>query len=136
MNPSDAARLISRIDAIPLFAHAYAWHLNFRLGAATPCELLRFAHHHALKGVKIHVEDGEERSLLHAPASRADFARLARTLDLVIHLETSATDEPTLRAAIEMAHDTGATSVRCYPRYRACLRLTESWLGIPKISRM
>ncbi len=117
VTPLDAARLIARIDSIPLYAHAYAWHLNFRFGDTTPDDLLRFAHHHGLKGVKIHVEDGEQRSLLHAPDSRAGFARLARSLGLEIHIETSATDEPTLRAAIAVAHDTGATSVRCYPRY-------------------
>lgn len=114
---NDAARLITRIQGVRLFAHAYAWHLNFRLGAATPVDFLHFADLHAMKGVKMHVEDGEERSLLHAPESRAPFARLARSLGLEVHIETSATDEATLRAAIQVAQDTGATSVRCYPRH-------------------
>jgi sugar phosphate isomerase/epimerase len=117
MIPSDAAKLVQRIDAIALFAHAYAWHLNFRLGTSSPVDLLHFAHEQGLQGVKIHVEDGEARSLLHAPDSRAPFARLARSLGLEVHIETSATDEATLRAAIDIALDTGATSVRCYPRY-------------------
>ena len=117
MTPSDAARLVPRIDGIALYAHAYAWHLNFRLGRAVPTDLLHFAHDQGLKGVKIHVEDGEERSLLHAPGSRQDFGQVARSLGLEVHIETSATDETTLRAAIEVALDTGATTVRCYPRY-------------------
>ncbi len=117
LTPFDANRLIFRIESVPLFAHTYAWHLNFRLGDATPLDFLQFAHLHALKGVKIHVEDGEARSLLHAPESRAAFARQAHNLGLEIHIETSATDEATLRAAIAVAQDTGATSVRCYPRY-------------------
>lgn len=117
LTAEDAARLIERIGSARLFAHAYSWHLNFRLGAATPVEFLRFAHQQGMQGVKIHVEDGEERSLLHAPKSRAGFARLARDLSLEVHIETSATDEATMRAAIAVARDTGATSVRCYPRY-------------------
>lgn len=117
MTPTDAARLIPRIEGIRLFAHAYAWHLNFRLGSATPQDLLRFAHDQGLAGVKIHVEDGEARSLLHAPESRAGFGAEARALGLEVHIETSATDEATLRAAIEVAGDVGATSVRFYPRY-------------------
>ena len=117
LNRHDATRLIDRIDAVRLFAHAYSWHLNFRFGDATPADFLRFADFQQMSGVKIHVEDGEERSLLHAPESRAAFGLLADVLDLEVHIETSATDEATLRAAIKIAHDTGATSVRCYPRY-------------------
>lgn len=117
LNHKDADRLISRIADVRLFAHAYSWHLNFRFGGAMPVDFLRFAHLHRMAGVKIHVEDGEGRSLLHAPESRADFARLAQSLGLEVHVETSATDEATLRAAIRVAQDTGATSVRCYPRY-------------------
>lgn len=113
----DAARLIVRIAEIRLFAHAYSWHLNFRFGRATPADFLHFAHLQGMAGVKIHVEDGEARSLLHAPESRAAFAGLAQSLGLEVHLETSATDEDTLRAAITVARETGATSVRCYPRY-------------------
>lgn len=117
MTPLDAALLVSRIDGIRLFAHAYAWHLNFRLGTATPSDFLHFAQAQGMAGVKIHVEDGEARSLLHAPESRAGFGALARQMRLEVHIETSATDEATLRAAIAVARDVGATSVRFYPRY-------------------
>ena len=117
MTRQDAARLIARIAEIRLFAHAYSWHLNFRFGGAAPVDLLRFAHLHGMAGVKIHVEDGEERSLLRAPETRPAFGRLAKSLHLEVHIETSATDEATLRAAIRVGQDTGATSVRCYPRY-------------------
>lgn len=117
MTSHAAARLIARIADIRLFAHAYSWHLNFRLGSAVPIDFLSFAHLHGMAGVKIHVEDGEERSLLHAPETRAAFGRLAESFGLEVHIETSATDEATLRAAIRVARETGATSVRCYPRY-------------------
>lgn len=113
----EAERLIARVKEVRLFAHAYSWHLNFRFGDATPLDFLQFAQLHGMKGVKIHVEDGEERSLLHAPKSRSAFAEMARSLGLEVHIETSATDEATLRAAILVARETGATSVRCYPRY-------------------
>lgn len=114
---AERTRLIARIDAIPLFAHAYSWHLNFRLGTAVPSDLLHWAASHQLCGVKIHVEDGEARSLLHDPASRGPFAALARKLGLAVHIETSSTEPGDLRDAIAIARDTGATSVRCYPRH-------------------
>ena len=117
MTRQDAARLIARIAEIRLFAHAYSWHLNFRFGGAAPVDLLRFAHMHGMAGVKIHVEDAEERSLLRAPEARSAFGRLAKSLDLEVHIETSATDEATLRAAVTVARETGTTAVRCYPRY-------------------
>lgn len=112
------ARLAARIDTIPLFAHAYAWHLNFRFGDASPVDLLHDAASRGLFGVKIHVEDGETRSLLHAtPAARARFGAVARDLGLRVHVETSSTDVADLRAAIAVALDTGAESVRTYPRH-------------------
>lgn len=111
-------RLAARIDRIPLFAHAYAWHLNFRLGDASPVDLLHDAASRGLAGVKIHVEDGEARSLLHAAAAeRARFGDVARDLGLRVHVETSSTEVADLRAAIAVALDTGAESVRAYPRY-------------------
>lgn len=117
LTPDQAALLVARIAAIPLFAHAYAWHLNFRLGQARPIDLLHFAHQHQLVGVKIHVEDGEARSLLHDPASHPEFAACARDLRLAVHIETSSTQAADLAAAIRVAHATGASSVRFYPRH-------------------
>lgn len=117
MTRNEVVRLIARIEEVRLFAHAYSWHLNFRFGDATPVDFLQFAHLHGMAGVKIHVDDGEERSLQHAPGSRTAFAAMAQSLGLEVHIETSATDEATLRAAILVAQETGATSVRCYPRY-------------------
>lgn len=111
--------LVKRIDEIPLFAHAYAFHLNFRLGAMRPEDLLHYAKEHALQGVKIHVEDGEERSLLQATVlQRRSFGALAKALSLSLDIETSSTEIADLSAAIAIARDTGAGSVRFYPRYQ------------------
>lgn len=117
--PEDAARrLAARAIAPPLHAHAYAFHLNFRLGAMLPADLLTFAAIEGLAGVMIHVQDGEARSLLHASeADRHAFGALARRLGLAIQIETSSTDAPDLAEAAAIARTTGATVLRFYPRH-------------------
>ena len=110
-------RLVARAPDAPLFAHAYAFHLNFRLGQMAPPDLLHWSAAKGLRGVKIHVEDGEARSLLHHPAGRAGFGALARDLGQEVHVETSSTSRADLAAATTIAHATGATQLRCYPRH-------------------
>ncbi len=118
MDGATLRRLIERIDRAPLFAHSYAFHLNCRFGGTTPFDLLEFAHQHDLAGVKIHVEDGEERSLMHMnPTERKQFRKLARQLGLRVHVETSSTAPGVLELAIDIARDIGVESIRCYPRY-------------------
>ena len=116
ITPPEAARLAHRARTAPLYAHAYAFHLNLRFGAMTPPDLLDFAAAHHLKGVKIHVEDGESLSLRN-PDTRAPFAARARALGLDLHVETSSTSAADLAEAVTIAHDIGATSVRFYPRH-------------------
>ncbi|MDT8326652.1 MAG: sugar phosphate isomerase/epimerase [Roseovarius sp.] len=118
--PAQRARtLAARAAAAPLFAHAYSFHLNFRFGGMMPVDLLDFAASHGLKGVKIHVEDGEENSLLARPELRHAFGERAAQLGLEVHIEISETRPEALARLIEIAGATGATSVRCYPRYEA-----------------
>ena len=118
LSAQDAETLIRRIEGIALYTHAYSLHLNFRYGGFTPCDLLDFAAKHGHHGVKIHLEDGEEASLGRMDASsRARFAQKARQLGLDVHLEISETEVQSLRKAILVGHQTGATSIRCYPRY-------------------
>lgn len=114
-----AKELAVRAHHAPLFAHAYSFHLNFRFGRMTPMDLLEFAAVHDLKGIKIHVEDGEENSLLASPALRPAFRARAKEMGLDVHIETSSTTQEALGEAITIAKETGATSVRCYPRYEA-----------------
>lgn len=116
--PDMAARLADRARAAPLFAHAYAHHLNFRFGGFRPADLLDFAEGHRLAGVKIHVEDGEGASLLAMDrAARCDFGRQAVALGLEVHVETSSTEAGDLTVAAATAEAVGATSMRFYPRH-------------------
>lgn len=112
-----AAELARRAGQAPLYAHAYAFHLNLRFGALTPEGLLDWAAARDLRGVKIHVEDGEGRSLAaRDTAARRAFGDQARALGLDLHIETSSTEARDLEEAAAIAHATGATSLRFYPR--------------------
>lgn len=111
-------RLAARARSAPLFAHAYAFHLNMRFGGMTPLHLAEFAEAQQLRGVKIHVEDGEGASLARMPedALRA-FGKAVGQRGLELHVETSTTEAAGLSDAARIALATGATSLRCYPRY-------------------
>ncbi|MFO1146840.1 MAG: TIM barrel protein [Alsobacter sp.] len=114
----DLRRLVARIERAPLYAHAYAFHLNMRFGGFTPADLARFAAAQGLAGLKIHVEDGEAAALLRMDAAaRRRFRTLCEELGLRVDVETSSTAVPVLAEAIDVARDVGADMVRCYPRY-------------------
>jgi sugar phosphate isomerase/epimerase len=118
MSAPQAIALAARARKAPLFAHAYAFHLNFRFGVMTPAALLEFAVEQGLIGVKIHVEDGEASSL--RSMSDAELHQLgaqAVALGLAVHVETSTTAEEDLRRDVAIAKAVGAASFRCYPRY-------------------
>jgi sugar phosphate isomerase/epimerase len=122
--PAVRARLAARARTAPLFAHAYAFHLNFRFGGMVPADLLDWAAARGLRGIKIHVEDGEGHSLNTMPSDeRAAFAAKAREFGLEVHVETSSTEARDLAATVAISHAVGATSMRCYPRYEG--RLSE-----------
>jgi len=116
--PAQATRLAQRARSAPLFAHAYAFHLNFRFGGMVPADLLAHAAAHGLKGVQIHVEDGEGASLsaMSAPDLHV-FGAEARRLGLLVHVETSSTAGGDLARTVAIAHAVGAVAMRCYPRY-------------------
>ena len=119
LSPAAAARLAARARSAPLFAHAYAFHLNFRFGAMAPADLLAHAARHGLTGVQIHVEDGEGASLAAMTgAELAAFGAEARRLGLAVHVETSSTEPEDLARTVAIAHATGAAAMRCYPRYQ------------------
>lgn len=112
------ARLAARARSAPLFAHAYAFHLNMRFGGMTPLQLAEFTKAQGLCGLKIHVEDGEGASLarISSEALRA-YGAAIRRLGLELHVETSTTEVAGLGDAVRIALAAGATSLRCYPRY-------------------
>ncbi|WP_317419871.1 MULTISPECIES: sugar phosphate isomerase/epimerase family protein [unclassified Morganella (in: enterobacteria)] len=122
MNTDDARRIIERADTLPLYLHAYAYHLNMRFEKILPGDLLDIANEQHLPGVKIHVLDGETQSLSAMTDDQlAVFAEKAKRYHLDINIETSASDNKTLDEAIRIALKTGASSVRFYPRYEGAL---------------
>ncbi|MDN6020296.1 MAG: sugar phosphate isomerase/epimerase, partial [Enterobacterales bacterium] len=122
MNRIQATKILQRADNIPLYLHAYAFHLNMRVEKILPENLLDIASQHQLKGVKVHVLDGESQSLSCANDERLQqFGEKARRLGLDIHIETSASDAKTIDQAVAIAIKSGATSIRFYPRYEGHL---------------
>lgn len=136
LDPGAAGRLAARAGTAPLFAHAYAFHLNFRFGEMRPADLLAYAARHDLAGVQIHVEDGEGRSLAAMTgAELRAFGAEARRLGLAVHVETSSTEPDDLARTVAIAHATRASAVRCYPRYAGRVstiiaRATDSLRGL------
>lgn len=123
MNSVENARLVERARNIPLYLHAYAFHLNMRYERILPEDLLDIAHRHNLRGVKVHVEDGESRSLQNQSNEQLrNFRKKAELYELDVNIETSASDRDTLDEAIRIARATGASSVRFYPRYEGFLQ--------------
>lgn len=56
MTPIEAKKIIERADSIPLYLHAYAFHLNMRKERVLPNDLLELAKQKSLTGAKIHVK--------------------------------------------------------------------------------
>ena len=102
------ARLAARARSAPLFAHAYAFHLNMRFGGMTPLHLAEFAKKQGLSGLKVHVEDGEGASLARMSDTALRAYAMAVT-DLELHVETSTTEAAGLADAVRIALATGAT---------------------------
>lgn len=118
LDPDPAARLATRARSAPLYAHAYAFHLNFRFGGMVPADLLAYAAAHGLAGVQIHIEDGEGASLAAMPVDALKaFGADARQRGLAVHVETSSTAPNDLARTVAIAQAVGAGAMRCYPRY-------------------
>ncbi|WET40144.1 sugar phosphate isomerase/epimerase family protein [Citrobacter enshiensis] len=123
MKTTERVCLAERASNIPLYLHAYAFHLNMRYERILPGDLLDIAHQHQLQGVKIHVEDGETQALqMLSDHQLFDFRKKAEDYGLDVNIETSASDKKTLDDAIRIARATGASSVRFYPRYEGHLQ--------------
>ncbi|MBM3112364.1 MAG: TIM barrel protein [Pseudomonas sp.] len=115
-------RLIERIDQVRLFAHAYPLLTNLTHGRLTPLDLLDFAYRHELKGLSLHMLDGEHNSLsqMNAEQLRA-FADKARQLELEVHVEISSTLKADVDAVIAVANAIGTRNIRVYSRYEGTL---------------
>ncbi len=128
LDPASRARLALRARSAPLFAHAYAFHLNMRFGGMTPLQLADFAMAQRLCGLKLHVDDGEQASLSHMDDDALTaFAAQLKTRGLELHVETSTTEAGGLADAVRIALTTGATSLRCYPRYEGRVSQIIAW---------
>ncbi|NVK41042.1 MAG: TIM barrel protein [Oceanospirillaceae bacterium] len=128
LSAAQARRLIERSARISLYAHAYAFHLNFRFNRIGVEDLLRFAHDHRLHGIKIHLDDGEALSLRHCDDGRLmALQKLAQQLGLEIHLEVSSTEGAELAEAVRIGRLLAATSIRCYPRYAGRVYEIIAW---------
>jgi sugar phosphate isomerase/epimerase len=121
-------RLAARARTAPLFAHAYAFHLNMRFGGMTPLHLADFTAAQRLSGLKLHVDDGEQASLGRMDGDAlAGFAAQVKARGLELHVETSTTAPHGLADAVRIALATGATSLRCYPRYEGRVSQIIAW---------
>jgi sugar phosphate isomerase/epimerase len=117
-----ARKLIDRIDAAPLFAHAYALLSNLTYGGYGPHDVLDFAHRHGLAGACIHLLDGEERSLGRMSEEQLrEFADRARSLGLAIHLEISTTLRADVDEIVRIAGILGVKNLRVYSRFEGVL---------------
>ena len=128
LDPARRARLAARARSAPLFAHAYAFHLNMRFGGMTPLQLADFAVAQRLCGLKLHVDDGEHASLsLMDDDALTAFAAQLAARGLELHVETSTTEAGGLADAVRIALATGAVSLRCYPRYEGRVSQIIAW---------
>ncbi len=101
MTINNARKILQRVDTLPLYLHAYAFHLNMRLERVLPADLLDIASENNLRGVKIHVLDGERFSLGNMDDKELSaFGDKARRLNLDIHIETSASDKASIDEAV------------------------------------
>ena len=126
--PTIRGRLAERAETVPLFAHAYAFHLNLRFGGMTPLDLAAFAHGQGLRGIKIHVSDGEHASLeAMSHGELQAFGEKATEAGLEIHVETSTTAPDGLSDAVQRALAVNATSLRCYPLYEGHVSEIIDW---------
>lgn len=128
LSAESRARLAARARRAPLFAHAYAFHLNFRFGGMKPLDLVEFARGQRLAGLKIHVEDGEQASLARMPdEALSALGAAVSEFGLELHVETSTTELAGLSDAVRIALLTGASSLRCYPRYEGRISQIVAW---------
>lgn len=122
MNVNEARKIVERQASLPLYLHAYSYHMNMRVEQILPADLLDIAHQQQLRGIKIHVLDGESRSLQQMNDEElAAFRCKAERLGLDVNLEISSSVPAEIDAAVVIAEKIGATSLRFYPRYEGFL---------------
>ncbi len=58
-----ALKLLERLKRVKLYAHTYAFFLNFKHGCFHIHDLIDFAYQEGLDGISAHIDAGEARSL-------------------------------------------------------------------------
>jgi len=143
--PQIAKRLLSRIEEIPqkLYAHSYAFNLNYRHGDFNIFDICNFASKHNLSGICTHISGDKvkkSQNLMTAPENEIRKIKLhLRNLKLNINLDISTTSPEHVTEAVEVAKTLGIKEIRVYIRYGGKLldiikKGTEDLKGIADIA--
>lgn len=113
-----AKKLRDRIRQINLYAHSYAFFLNFQEGSFGVSDLLRFANKEGLNGIDVHIDSGGKRSLKQkSEKDLKDIREYAKKLGLGINLEISCTSKNEVDLVVRIAKILGVKNIRVYIRY-------------------
>ncbi|MBR9704111.1 TIM barrel protein [Candidatus Pacearchaeota archaeon] len=113
-----AQKLVERIKIIKLYAHWYAFTLNFQKGDFDTFNLLNFAYENGLKGINIHIDSGDKKSLRKKSKKSLEDIRLhAEKLKLGINLEMSSTSKEEVDSVVKIAKILYVKNIRVYIRY-------------------
>jgi len=114
-----AQKLIRRIRTINLYAHSYAFNLNFQKSDFDAIDLLDFAHKNRLNGINIHIDSGGKKSLRKKSKKDLEDIRLhAEKLKLGINLEISSTSKKEVDSVVKIAETLGVKNIRVNILYR------------------
>ncbi len=113
-----AQKLIGRIKIIKLYAHSYAFTLNFQKGDFDAIDLLNFAYENGLNGIDIHIDGGKKNSLRLKTIEELKKVKLhAKKLKLGINLEISSTSKEEVDSVVKIAKILSVKNIRVYIRY-------------------
>ena len=113
-----ALKLLERLKRAKLYAHTYAFFLNFKHGCFDIHDLIDFAYQEGLDGISAHIDSGEARSLRQkTPSELSEIKSCAQRLGLGINLEISSTSREEVNCAVRIARMLDVKNIRVYIRY-------------------
>lgn len=113
-----ATRLLERVNNVKLYAHSYAFVLNFTYGSFDIYGLLDFAHQEGLAGISIHIDSGGPTSLRNMSQTElSEVQDRATSLGLGMHLELSTTAREDINCVVDIARRLAVNTIRIYLRY-------------------
>jgi len=119
-----ALKLLQRLKRIRLYAHTYAFFLNFKYGCFDILDLIDFAYQEGLNGISVHIDSGEARSLRQkTPSELNEINSCIKRLGLGLNLEISSTSMQEVDSAVRIARMLDVKNIRVYIRYGG--RLSE-----------